>query len=64
MEFRKSDEAGADTAYKLGRAYEALGDLPRAAECYAEVTAFERHPLVYEVREAPERVRRGPAAAR
>ena len=48
LEFRKSDEAGADTSYKLGRAYEALGDFPHAAQCYEEVTAYERHPLYYE----------------
>ena len=53
-EFRQSDEAGADTSYKLGRAHEACGDLPRAAACYEEVTAYERHPLFYEAREALE----------
>jgi tetratricopeptide (TPR) repeat protein len=58
-EFRKSDEAGADTAYKLGRAYEAVGDFARAAKCYEEVTAYERHPLYYEAREAVDRVKRG-----
>ncbi len=63
-EFRQSDEAGADTSYKLGRAYEACGDLARAAACYEEVTAYERHPLFYEAREALERVRRGVPAAR
>lgn len=63
-EFRQSDEAGADTSYKLGRAYEASGDLARAAACYEEVTAYERHPLFYEAREALDRVRRGAPAAR
>lgn len=62
LEFRKSDEAGADTSYKLGRAYEALGDLVRAAACYQEVTAYERHPLYYEARDALDRVKRGAPA--
>lgn len=64
VEFRQSDEAGADTAYKLGRAYEACGEMAKAAACYAEVTAYERHPLFFEAREALERCRRGTAAAR
>ena len=57
-EFRQSDEAGADTSYKLGRAYEACGDRAHAAACYEEVTAYERHPLFHEAREALDRVRR------
>jgi tetratricopeptide (TPR) repeat protein len=63
-EFRKSDEAGADTSYKLGRAYEATGDFARAAGCYEEVTAYERHPLYYEARDGLDRVRRGAPTAR
>ncbi len=57
--FRTSQRAGADTMYKLGRAYENLGDHARAAKCYEHVTAFEDHPLIYEAREGLERVRRG-----
>ncbi len=56
--YRNSQRSGADTMYKLGRAYENLGDFPRAAKCYEHVTAFEQHPLFYEAREAIERVRR------
>ena len=63
-EFRKSDEAGADTSFKMGKAYEALGDLPHAAACYEEVTAYEQHPLYYEAREAFTRVKRGGAGPR
>ena len=59
VEFRKSDEAGADTSYKMGKAYEALGDFRHAAACYEEVTAYEQHPLYYEAREALSRVKRG-----
>jgi tetratricopeptide (TPR) repeat protein len=64
LEFRKSDEAGADTSYKLGKAYEALGDCPHAAACYEELTAYERHPLYYEARDALDRVKRGAPAPR
>jgi tetratricopeptide (TPR) repeat protein len=62
LEFRKSDEAGADTSYKMGKAYEALGDFPHAAACYDEVTAYEQHPLYHEARDALDRVKRGPPA--
>jgi hypothetical protein len=59
MEFRQSNEAGADTSYKIGRAFEAQGDFARAARCYQEVMAYERHPLYYEARDALDRVKRG-----
>jgi tetratricopeptide (TPR) repeat protein len=62
IEFGKSDDAGADTSYKLGRAYEALGDFARAARCYENVTAYEHHPLYYEARDALDRVKRGAPA--
>ena len=61
QEFKKSPRSGADTAYKLGRAYENLGDLRRAALYYEEVTTFTEHPLYYEARDALERVNRGGA---
>ncbi len=56
--YRNSQRAGADTMFKLGRAYENLGDFARAAKCYEHVTAFEQHPLYYEAREGMDRVRR------
>lgn len=59
LEFRQSDHAGADTSYKLGRAYENLGDLSRAAKCYEQVTAYEQHPLFYDARDALARVKQG-----
>jgi tetratricopeptide (TPR) repeat protein len=58
-EFLTSDHAGADTYYRLGRAYEALGDSARAARCYETVTGYEQHPLYYEARDALDRVKRG-----
>jgi tetratricopeptide (TPR) repeat protein len=57
QEFRQSDRAGADTMYKMGRAYENLGDLARAAKCYENVLAYEGHPLYYEARDGLERVK-------
>lgn len=54
--FRDSNKSGADTVYKLGRAYEQLGDRARAAKCYENVTAYETHPLAPDAREALYRV--------
>jgi tetratricopeptide (TPR) repeat protein len=56
-EFRHSSKSGADTLFKMGQAYEQLGDLPRAAKAYEQVTAYEGHPLVYEARSALSRVK-------
>jgi tetratricopeptide (TPR) repeat protein len=64
LEFRQSDESGADTSYKLGKAFEAQGKLREAIRCYEEVTAYERHPLYYEARDALDRVKRGAASSR
>jgi tetratricopeptide (TPR) repeat protein len=56
-DYRQSSKSGADTLYKLGQAYEMLGDLPRAAKAYEQVTAYEGHPLAYEARSALSRVK-------
>jgi tetratricopeptide (TPR) repeat protein len=61
-DFRHSSKSGADTLYKLGQAYEMLGDLPRAAKSYEQVTAYEGHPLVYEARSALSRVKQAKSA--
>jgi len=58
QEFRNSDKAGADSMYSLGRAYENLGDLTRAARCYENVTAYEGHPRFYDARDGLERVKK------
>jgi hypothetical protein len=63
QEFRASDHSGADTLFKMGRAYEALGDFARAARFYEAVTGYEQHPLHYEARDALDRVRRGQGTA-
>ncbi len=56
-DFRQTSKSGADTLYKLGQAYEALGDLPKAAKYYEQVTAYEGHPMVYDARAALSRVK-------
>jgi LPXTG-motif cell wall-anchored protein len=55
-DYRQSSKSGADTIYKLGQAYEQLGDRKRAANCYKQVTAYEGHPLRSDAYEALERV--------
>jgi tetratricopeptide (TPR) repeat protein len=56
LEFRKSNKSGADTMYKLGRAYENLGDRGRAVKCYKQVVAFDRHPLAPDAHDALQRL--------
>ena len=58
-EYRKSSKSGADTLYKLGQAYEQLGDRGRAAKCYEHVTAYEDHPLAPDARDALYRLQTG-----
>src|SRR5262249_47591866 len=63
---RHGSMSGADTYFKMGKAYENLGVLPRAAKCYEHVTGYEQHPLYYEARDALQRVQgrmRGDAGA-
>lgn len=55
--FRDSAKSGADTLYKLGEAYEQLGDRAKAAKYYEHVTAYDNHPLLYEAKEALRRVK-------
>jgi tetratricopeptide (TPR) repeat protein len=52
QEFRKSPKSGADTLYKLGVAYEQLGDRGRAVKCYEQVVAFDNHPLAPDAQDA------------
>jgi len=56
QEFRKSSKSGADTMYKLGRAYENLGDRVRAVKCYKQVVAYESHPLAPDAHDALQRL--------
>jgi tetratricopeptide (TPR) repeat protein len=54
--YRQSPKSGADTLFKMGRAYEQLGDVARAVRCYRQVLAFEHHPLIPEAYEALNRL--------
>jgi hypothetical protein len=54
--FRKSYRSGADTLYKLGQAYEQLGDRARAVKFYKQVTAYDAHPRAYDARDALQRL--------
>jgi tetratricopeptide (TPR) repeat protein len=56
QEYKKSPKSGADTDYKLGVAYENLGDRARAVKCYQRVVAFEGHPRAPEAHEALQRL--------
>ena len=51
-EFRKSAKSGAKTLYKLGQAYESLGDRARAVKAYQQVTAYDGNPLAYDAKSA------------
>jgi tetratricopeptide (TPR) repeat protein len=50
--YRKSPKSGADTLFKLGQAYEQIGDAKRAKKCYEHVTSYDKHPLAPDAREA------------
>jgi tetratricopeptide (TPR) repeat protein len=56
-DYRKSSRSGADTLYKLGQAYEQLGDRARATKCYEHVTAYDGHPLASDAHDALYRLR-------
>ena len=55
-DFRKSAKSGAKTLYKLGQAFEALGDVGRAKKCYEQVTAYDGNPLAPDAYEALQRL--------
>jgi tetratricopeptide (TPR) repeat protein len=52
QEFRQHGKSGADTVYKMGVAFENLGDVARARKCYETVVAYENHPLAPEAKSA------------
>jgi tetratricopeptide (TPR) repeat protein len=52
QDFRQSAKSGADTSYKLGQAYEQLGDRDKAVKCYQQVTSFDGHPRAAEAHDA------------
>ena len=51
-DYRKSSKAGARTWFKLGQAYEALGNRPLAVKCYEQVTGYEGNPLAPDAHDA------------
>jgi tetratricopeptide (TPR) repeat protein len=52
LEFRQSSKSGADTLFKLGQAYEAIGDVRKALRFYESVTAYTEHPRYYDAHAA------------
>jgi tetratricopeptide (TPR) repeat protein len=56
IDFRESAKSGARTLFKLGQAYEALGDLKRAVRCYKQVTAYDGNPLAPDAHDALHRL--------
>ncbi|HLW66760.1 MAG TPA: tetratricopeptide repeat protein [Gemmataceae bacterium] len=63
LEFRNSSKSGADTSYKLGQAFENLGDPAKAVQFYEHVTSFPEHPRYYEAQEALRRVKSDASAS-
>jgi tetratricopeptide (TPR) repeat protein len=57
QDFKNSAKSGADTMYRLGQAYEQLGDRKRAMKYYELVTAYEGHPLGPDAHDALYRLR-------
>jgi tetratricopeptide (TPR) repeat protein len=55
-EFRQSSKSGADTLYKLGQAYEQLGDHTRAVKFYKHVVSYDNHPLASDAYDALHRL--------
>jgi tetratricopeptide (TPR) repeat protein len=55
-DFRHSAKSGADTMFKLGQAYEQVGDRERAVKCYKQVTGYDGHPLAPDAHDALQRL--------
>lgn len=58
-DYKEYGKSGADTLFKLGRAYEAMGDVPNAVKFYTAVTAYEEHPRYWDAKEALRRLGKG-----
>ena len=56
LDFRKSSKSGAKTLYKLGQAYEQLGDAAKAIRYYKQVTAYDGNPLAPDAYDALHRL--------
>ena len=55
-DYKEYGKSGADTLYKLGKAYEAKGDTANAAKFYNAVTAYEEHPRYWDAKDALNRL--------
>jgi tetratricopeptide (TPR) repeat protein len=56
QDFRQSSKSGAKTLFKLGQAYEQIGDAARAIRCYKQVTAYDGNPLAPDAYDALHRL--------
>ena len=54
--FQRRFDASDVIEVTMTKAYEQLGDFPRAVKCYKRVTAFENHPLTPDARDALDRL--------
>lgn len=57
VDFRKTSKSGTKTLWKMGQAFEALGELKKAMGCYEQITAYEGNPLVWEAQTAVTRLK-------
>ena len=60
--YRETSRSGVDTLYKLGQAFEALGDHVKAIKFYQQVTAYPDHPLAPDAHEALRRLEQNKGA--
>jgi len=60
--YRETSRSGVDTLYKLGQAFEALGDHVKAVKFYQQVTAYPDHPLAPDAHEALRRLEQNKGA--
>ena len=56
-DYREYQKSGADTLFRLGEAYEAIGNPQAALKSYESVTVYPNHPRYHEATEAMRRLR-------
>ena len=57
VDFRKTSKSGTKTLWKMGQAFEALGELKKALGCYEQITAYDGNPLIWDATEAVSRIK-------
>ncbi len=57
VDFRKTSKSGTKTLWKMGQAFEALGETKKAMGCYEQITAYEGNPLVWDAQNAVNRLK-------